>query len=126
MEWNPATGQYEEPEDEDLYQFDAASDTNEVNVLGSGTYQGKRKKRIKKLFPQEGTPLVPKGGQYGRKGGNFYSSLYKTGTPESGYYGGSNIAKKGTSINSRIRKSNTQVGSDARGRDPKMRGPNFG
>lgn len=122
MEWNPETCQYEEPEDEDLYQFDAASDTNEVNVLGSGTYQGKRKKKINKLFPQQGTPLLPKGGQSGRKSGNFYSTLYKTGTPESGYYGGDNIPKKGTSLNSRIRKSNTQVGTDARGRNPGGRG----
>lgn len=122
MEWDPISQQYYEPEDDDLYQFDAASDTNEVNVLGSGTYLGKRKKKIPKLFPQEGTPLLPKGGQSGRKSGNFYKSLYRTGTPESGYYGGSDIPKKGTSINGRIRKSNTQVGTDARGRNPGGRG----
>jgi hypothetical protein len=124
MEWDPISQQYCESDD-DLDQMDVAS-ANDVMEVGGPTFSGVRKKKIKKSQPQEGTPLVPKGGQYGRKGGNFYSTLYKTGTPESGYYGGSNIAKKGTSINSRIRKSNTQVGSDARGRDPKMRGPNFG
>lgn len=121
MEWDPIAQQYYEPDDE-LVQMDVASDTNEVNVLGSGTYQGKRKKKINKLFPQQGTPLLPKGGQSGRKSGNFYSTLYKTGTPESGYYGGADIPKRGTSINSRIRKSNTQVGTDARGRNPGSRG----
>lgn len=119
MEWNPITGQYEE--DEDLNQMDVAS-ANDVMEVGGPTFSGIRKKKIKKSQPQEGTPLVPKGNQYGRKGGNFYSTLYKTGTPESGYYGGDNIPKKGTSLNSRIRKSNTQVGTDARGRSPGSRG----
>lgn len=124
--WDCESQSYIEEEDEYLTAMDVGSDTPEVESVGGGSFFGKRKKKVKKLFPQQGTPLLPKGGQSGRKSGNFYSTLYKRGEPESGYYGGADIPKKGASINGRVRSARTSVGTDARGRNPGMRGSNFG